>query len=139
MDFNKTDEVTKEDLEQKFKTKTQEEWVKIFKDLDACVSPVLTLDEAPFHPHNIENNSFIKIDSDNYLPNMSWLNGMNASSRSFEMPLVGQHTSHILKEHGYSNEEIKEFLNEKIIYENSPDLFLSRYWIHKCYTYISIF
>jgi alpha-methylacyl-CoA racemase len=118
LDFKKTDEVTKEALEQKFKTKTQEEWVKIFKDLDACVSPVLTLDEAPFHPHNIENNSFIKIDSDNYLPNMSWLNEMNTSSRSFEMPLVGQHTSHILKEHGYSNEDIKEFLNEQIIYEN---------------------
>ena len=68
MDFNKTDEVTKEALEQKFKTKTQEEWVKIFKDLDACVSPVLTLDEAPFHPHNIENNSFIKTNTVN--PNL---------------------------------------------------------------------
>lgn len=117
MGLNKDDDITKEILEQKFKTKTQQEWVDIFKDLDACVSPVLTLDEAPNHPHNIERSSFVKIDKENYLPTMPWLN-MNALSRSFEMPLVGQHTSQILKEHGYSNNEIKEFINEQIIYEN---------------------
>ena len=117
MSLNIADDITKEALEEKFKRKTQEEWVEIFKDLDACVSPVLTLNEAAQHQHNIERKSFVKIDDENYLPNMPWLN-MDLSSRSFEMPLIGEHTSHILKEHGYSKEEIDKFISEKVISDN---------------------
>ena len=117
MGLNITDDITKEVLEEKFKRKTQQDWVEIFKDLDACVSPVLTLNEAAQHQHNIERKSFVKIDNENYLPNMPWLN-MDPASRSFEMPLIGEHTSHILREHGYSKEEIEKFISEKIISEN---------------------
>jgi alpha-methylacyl-CoA racemase len=34
-----------------FRTKTREEWTAVFAELDACVSPVLTLDEAVTDPH----------------------------------------------------------------------------------------
>ena len=78
---------------------------------------MLTLDEAPNIPHNKERNSFLKIDEDTYLPNMSWLN-MSTSSRSFEMPLVGQHSTQILKEYGYSDADIQEFIKNQIIDEN---------------------
>jgi len=33
----------------------------IFAPLDACVAPVLTLAEAPTHPHNVERGSFVDI------------------------------------------------------------------------------
>jgi alpha-methylacyl-CoA racemase len=33
-------------------TRTRDEWAKVFDGTDACVTPVLTLDEAPLHPHN---------------------------------------------------------------------------------------
>ena len=39
-------------LEAKFESKTREEWSKIFDGRDACVTPVLTYDEAPSHPQN---------------------------------------------------------------------------------------
>ncbi len=117
MGLNIAEDITKEVLEEKFKRKTQQEWVEMFKDLDACVSPVLTLNEAAQHQHNIERKSFVKIDDQNYLPNMPWLN-MDLSSRSFEMPLIGEHTSHILKENGYSKEEIDKFISEKVISES---------------------
>src|SRR6478752_1492895 len=35
-----------------FKTRTRDEWADHFADTDACVAPVLTLEEAPHHPHN---------------------------------------------------------------------------------------
>jgi len=39
-------------LEAKFGSKTREAWAEIFDGTDACVTPVLTYDEAPQHPQN---------------------------------------------------------------------------------------
>ncbi len=35
-----------------FATRTRDEWARVFEGTDACVSPVLSLTEAPYHPHN---------------------------------------------------------------------------------------
>ena len=34
-----------------FKSRTRDEWAALFADSDACVAPVLTMDEAADHPH----------------------------------------------------------------------------------------
>lgn len=39
-------------LEAKFASKTRDEWADVFDGTDACVTPVLTYDEAPAHPQN---------------------------------------------------------------------------------------
>jgi alpha-methylacyl-CoA racemase len=44
-----------------FRTKTRDEWAEIFAPLDACVAPVLTLDEALSHPHNRARGSFVEV------------------------------------------------------------------------------
>ena len=114
-------EVTRELLAEKFKTKTLVEWTEIFKETDACVSPVLSLDEAPLHPHNVERKSFVKVPSeqdgggsDSYLPTMNWLSGMSPEDRSYAIPKNGQHTLSILKELGYDEKTIERFLSERI-------------------------
>ena len=43
-------------------SKTRDAWMAIFEDLDACVSPVLDMNEAPLHPHNQARGTFITID-----------------------------------------------------------------------------
>lgn len=40
--------------------KTREEWVKAFEGLDACVAPVLSMAEAPGHPHNVARSTFVE-------------------------------------------------------------------------------
>jgi alpha-methylacyl-CoA racemase len=45
-----------------FLTKTRDEWTEIFEGTDACVAPVLTLGEAPDHPHNRAREAFVEID-----------------------------------------------------------------------------
>ncbi|MGH4028591.1 CaiB/BaiF CoA transferase family protein [Actinomycetota bacterium Odt1-20B] len=35
----------------RFKSRTREEWTEVFEGSDACVAPVLSLREAPGHPH----------------------------------------------------------------------------------------
>ncbi len=41
-----------------FATKPRDEWAAIFEAVDACVAPVLTLHEAPHHPHNVARASY---------------------------------------------------------------------------------
>jgi alpha-methylacyl-CoA racemase len=41
-----------------FKTRTREEWCRLLEGTDVCFAPVLTLEEAARHPHNIERRNF---------------------------------------------------------------------------------
>ncbi len=46
----------------RFKTKTREEWCRLLEGSDACFAPVLSVAEAPHHPHNVARGTFIEID-----------------------------------------------------------------------------
>jgi alpha-methylacyl-CoA racemase len=50
----------REKLTQIFKSKTREEWCKIMEGTDICFAPVLTMAEAPNHPHMAARNIFIE-------------------------------------------------------------------------------
>ncbi|SFW79862.1 CaiB/BaiF CoA transferase family protein [Amycolatopsis australiensis] len=41
--------------------KTRDEWAEIYAGTDACVTPVLTFDEAAEHPHNRERGVFARV------------------------------------------------------------------------------
>lgn len=41
-----------------FATRTRDDWVETFEGKDACVTPVLSLAEAPHHPHNQARETF---------------------------------------------------------------------------------
>ncbi|GAA3125878.1 CaiB/BaiF CoA transferase family protein [Streptomyces echinatus] len=41
-----------------FKSRTRDEWTAVFEDSDACVAPVLSLREAPHHPHLAARGTF---------------------------------------------------------------------------------
>ena len=43
----------------RFKTRTRDEWTAVFEGTDACVAPVLSLREAPHHPHLAARGTFI--------------------------------------------------------------------------------
>lgn len=45
-----------------FKSRSRTEWCERFEGSDACVAPVLTLAEAPGHPHNKQRGNFIEVD-----------------------------------------------------------------------------
>ena len=42
----------------RFKTRTRDEWTAVFEGSDACVAPVLSLREAPHHPHLAARGTF---------------------------------------------------------------------------------
>ena len=49
-------------LTELFRTKTRDEWCDIMEHTDVCFAPVLRMDEAANHPHNVERNTFIEIE-----------------------------------------------------------------------------
>lgn len=52
----------KEKLAAVIRTKTRDEWDGIMLGTDACYSPVLSLKEAPRHPHNAARNTFVEVE-----------------------------------------------------------------------------
>ncbi len=51
----------KERIAALFATKTRDEWCEIMDATDVCFAPVLTIAEAPDHPHNVHRNTFTEV------------------------------------------------------------------------------
>jgi alpha-methylacyl-CoA racemase len=44
-----------------FKQKTRDEWCALLEGTDVCFAPVLTMEEAPSHPHNVARGTFVEV------------------------------------------------------------------------------
>ena len=53
--------VLRERLAAQFRTRTRDEWCRLLEGSDACVAPVLSLLEAPTHPHNQARGTFVDV------------------------------------------------------------------------------
>ncbi|XP_045042304.2 alpha-methylacyl-CoA racemase isoform X2 [Desmodus rotundus] len=102
-----------------FAKKTKAEWCQIFDGTDACVTPVLTFDEVSHHDHNKERGSFITDAEQGVSPRPAPLLSNTPAIPSFGRdPFVGEHTEEILKEFGFSQEEINQLHSDKVIESN---------------------
>ena len=100
-------------LDKTFATRSRDEWATIFEPLDACVAPVLTLEEALAHPHNVERGTYVKvgdIDMPGPAPRFSATPG-----RAGELVGTGDDTVSLLTEAGYSGAELEELRTAAVI------------------------
>lgn len=44
-----------------FLKRTRDEWCELLEGSDACFAPVLDLEEAPLHPHNVARSAFVEV------------------------------------------------------------------------------
>jgi alpha-methylacyl-CoA racemase len=91
-----------------FKTKTREEWTNIFKGRDACTYPVLSPKEAASHPFNTERSTHVKGAFDVMQPAPAPRLSRTPGEVEAGPPQPGQHTRDVLREAGYSDEEIEK-------------------------------
>lgn len=49
-------------LARHFITRTRDEWCAMVEGTDACLTPVLTMEEAVQHPHNVARCAFVEVD-----------------------------------------------------------------------------
>lgn len=102
------------------KGKSQQEWMEIFGD-EICVTPVLNFDEVCDHPQIKDRNSLIKLKDfeetgiDLVLPGPVIRFSDQSVDVKLDFPGLGQHSTEILLELGYTPEEIQEFIVNEVI------------------------
>jgi alpha-methylacyl-CoA racemase len=95
----------KEKLTRLFKTKTRDEWCKLMEMTDVCFAPVLSLAEAPHHPHSAARGSFAEISGMMHpMPAPRYSKTQNAKPRA--PCLAGADTDAILAGLGYDARKI---------------------------------
>jgi len=110
--FGDFDEL-KEKLAKIFIEKTRDEWCAIFDGTDACVSPVLEQEEAGEHPQNKARGSFLENGMPRPAPLLSRTPAV-ASSSPNNLDF-GSHTTEVLTEAGFTEEDIVKLLEKRII------------------------
>jgi len=96
----------KEKITAIFKTKTRAEWCRIMEGSDICFAPVLSLDEAPDHPHNRERKTFVEVDGV-VQPAPTPRFSKTPPELQSPPPQPGEHTKAVLEEFGFSAVEIE--------------------------------
>jgi crotonobetainyl-CoA:carnitine CoA-transferase CaiB-like acyl-CoA transferase len=108
-----------EEIQKLFKTKTQKEWVELFKNADACCEPILNLEEVFHHPHVLHRQMVKELEHPVEGKTRQVGNPIKSSQFSFEIqtppPSWGEHTMEVLKEIGYSEKDIQHFKEVKAI------------------------
>ncbi len=104
----------KEVLRGIFKKKTREEWCRALEGTDVCFAPVLSMEEAPRHPHNARRNTFVEVDGviqPGPAPRFS------RTKPEIQGPPAepGRHTDGVLREAGFSAPEIAALRDAKIV------------------------
>ncbi|MBY4636709.1 CoA transferase [Sphingopyxis sp. XHP0097] len=90
----------KEKLTALFATRTRDEWCKLMETTDVCFAPVLSLEEAPQHPHNVARQSFVTVGGATQpAPAPRYSATTNDTPR--QAPTVGADTDEVLASLGY--------------------------------------
>ncbi len=89
----------KEKLAALVATKTRDEWCDILEGTDVCFAPVLSMAEAPNHPHNVARGTFVEREGV-VQPRPAPRFDRTDSSIERPPPHAGQHTDEILAEIG---------------------------------------
>lgn len=85
--------------------KTLDEWRDVLEGTDVCFAPVLTLDEAFEHPHNVERGAFVRVDGNvQAAPAPRFSITPSAGPRSGVAP--GSNSREVLESIGYSSDDV---------------------------------
>ena len=91
-----------------FKSKTRNQWCAIMEGTDVCFAPVLSMREAPLHPHNLARETFIEVGGAiQPAPAPRYSNTVNAVPNA--APVAGADNAAILDALGYSDDQVAAF------------------------------
>jgi len=96
-----------------FKTKTRDEWCKLMEGTDVCFAPVLSMTEAPHHPHNAARETFLDVGG-KLQPAPAPRFSVTKTSPPRQAPQVGDDTTSLLKELGHDNAQIEQLISNGI-------------------------
>jgi len=104
----------KERVGEVFKTKTRDEWCQIMEHTDVCFAPVLSMEEATQHPHNVDRGTFVdKFGLTQAAPAPRFSRTEPEIQRP--APHAGQHTNELLSGFGFSDDAIATLQQNSVV------------------------
>ncbi len=93
-----------------FKSKTRDEWDQILEGSDVCYAPVLSMEEAPNHPHNKARGTFVEIDG---VPQPAPAPRFSRTPSAIQRPPAspGEHTEEALIDWGFESADLERLRN----------------------------
>jgi alpha-methylacyl-CoA racemase len=107
-------DATKRRLAEAFRAKTRDEWCAIMEGTDVCFAPVLSMGEAPQHPHNRARGTFVEVAG---VPQPGPAPRFGRTPPKIERPPAwpGEHTDEALADWGVPAGEIAKLREAKAI------------------------
>jgi Predicted acyl-CoA transferases/carnitine dehydratase len=103
----------KKRLAEVFKSRTRAEWTAIFDGTDACVSPVLALEEVSSHPHIKARGTYI--DNDVLQPAPAPRFSRTPGAIAGPPPIPGQHSREVLESWGVAPGDVDRLIEQGVI------------------------
>jgi alpha-methylacyl-CoA racemase len=97
-----------------FASRTRDEWEQAFAGTDACVSPVLSLAEAPLHPHATAREAFVEVGGI-VQPAPAPRFGRSAAGRPAAPPRPGADTDAVLAAVGLTAADVADLRTRGVI------------------------
>jgi len=96
----------KERIAKLFRTKTRDEWCRIMEGSDVCFAPVLSMEEAPRHPHNRQRATFVE---ENGVIQPAPAPRFSRTPSAIQRPPArpGEHTEEALRDWGFSVSDLE--------------------------------
>ena len=104
----------RDELEKVFKTKTRDEWCKIMEGTDVCFAPVLSVFEAPAHPHNVHRGTFIEVEGV-VQPSPSPRFSRTEDEVSHAARAPGEDSTEVLSGIGFAEDELRSLREQGVI------------------------
>jgi alpha-methylacyl-CoA racemase len=96
-------------LEEVFRTRTRDEWTTLLQGTDSCYAPVLALGEVAEDPHHQARHSFVTVEGVTQ-PAPAPRFSRTKEEITRRPPLSGEHSSDVLRDWGFSDEEVASLL-----------------------------
>ena len=102
------------ELAEVFKSRTRDEWCEIMEGSDVCFAPVLSVLEAPNHPHNRHRQTFVAVDGITQ-PAPAPRFSRTAPEISHAARLAGEDTRSILGDIGLDADEVAALESDGVV------------------------
>jgi alpha-methylacyl-CoA racemase len=92
-------------LAEVFRSRTRDEWCAEMEGTDVCFAPVLSMDEAPSHPHHVARGTFETRDG---IVQPAPAPRFSRTAPALDRPPAhpGQHTDEVLADWGFADDEV---------------------------------
>lgn len=105
-------------LTEVFKTRSRDEWCEIMEGSDVCFAPVLSIFEAPEHPHNAARGTFVEVDGLTQPAPAPRFSRTEAGIRHGAR-IAGEDSEEVLRSFDFSDAEIDALIDQGAVTKSS--------------------